>query len=292
MDHTDDRDKRPTQPITVPKAWQETGENAQPEAPDENDAQPDAGEQGTTKGRLRRVAEAEAPAISEEESDTLVEPVPGPAAEPPPTAPPLPASQAPPVVTQDHIDTPAPIPLTPAPVVMQEAPGGASRLLKTLVALSLLVSVLSLALTGYLIYRLMRVQSEAKAGIEEAMAALDSLGQEGFHYDFKFDNTVPFSGDIPFKQDLLFPFKGAIPINTTVKVPVDMGFLQTEIEVPIDTTFDLDLEVPISVDETIHVDTEIPLNLEIPIDIEPGDPALQEMLEPVRMWLERLAALF
>jgi hypothetical protein len=213
--------------------------------------------------------------------------MPGMGAEPTPLA-----GQTPAPISQDHIDTPAPIPLTPAPTAMMEAPRGTSGLLKVVVALSLLLSVMSLALSGYLGYRLWRVQAEAKAGLDEAIAALDSLGQDGFHYDFKFDNTVPFSGDIPFKQDLLFPFKGAIPIDTTVKVPVDMGFLKTEIEVPIDTTFDLDLEVPISVDETIHVDTEIPLNLEIPIDIEPDDPALQEMIAPVRMWLLRLAALF
>ncbi|MFC2023302.1 hypothetical protein ACFLT5_01035, partial [Chloroflexota bacterium] len=282
MEYREDRDERPTQPIAIPRDLQEAAENTQPASPVQNDRLPDAGEQGATKGRLRRVAEAEAPAAPPIENETLLEEVPGLATEPQPKDRAPHPSHEPPAVSQDHIDTPAPILLTPEPVVMQAPPRGTSRLLKIAVVLSLLLSIVSLTLAGYLSYRLMRVQSEARRGIEEAVAAIESVGQEGFHYDYKFENTVPFSGDIPFKQDLIFPFKGQIPINTTVKVPVDMGFLKTEIEVPIDTTFDLDLSVPIHVDETIHVDTEIPLSLEIPIDIEPGDPALQEMIDPIR----------
>ena len=167
-----------------------------------------------------------------------------------------------------------------------------SRVLWAGIGLCLVISLLSLALNVFLIYRLMEVQRKATTGLNEAIAALEDVGKDGFHYEFQFENTIPFSGDIPFKQDLVFPFEGEIPFNETIEVPIDVGIFQTVVEVPVNTSVYISTSVPIHIDETIHVDTAIPVSLTIPIDIEPGDPAIQQLIDPIREWLLELVELF
>jgi hypothetical protein len=190
---------------------------------------------------------------------------------------------------EDGITTPLPIPRPRSEVRAEPRGRGVSAVLWALVLLSLLVSLASLALNGFLIYRLMAVQQKAVDGLNTAIAGLENLGGKGFHYNFHVQRTIPFSGDIPFKQDLNFPFEGNIPINTTVPVPIDAGLLGTfEIKVPINTNVRIKTSVPIHVDETIHVSTEVPIDVQIPIDIEPGEPAIQELISPIREWLIEL----
>lgn len=194
-------------------------------------------------------------------------------------------------LSQDDIPTPVPMPIPAPPAELRTPPPrvGVPRALWVLVVLSLMISIFSLALNGILIFRLLGVRQTVVDGLDTALAAMDNLAGKGFHYDYHFNETIPFSGDIPIKQDLVFPFKGNIPINTTVRVPVDAGVLGTfNIDVPINTVFPVDLEVPISVDQTVHVETEVPLELQIPIDVKPDDPLIQQLLGPIQEWLLQL----
>lgn len=187
---------------------------------------------------------------------------------------------------QDQIPTPVPIVVPHSDFLERNRPGRPSGMLWGLAILALVISLASLALNGVLIYKLLSVRQPAADGLDAAIAALQNLEGEGFRYEYHFNQTVPFSGDIPFKQDLIFPFKGNIPINTTVRVPIDAGVLGTfTIDVPINTVFPVDLEVPIKVDQTIHVDTAIPLDMVIPIEIQADDPAIQELIDQILEWL-------
>lgn len=197
-----------------------------------------------------------------------------------------------PVQDQDKIPTPAPRP--PLREASQPAPRvrGTHWSLKVLVGIALIIALLSLALNGLLIYRLVAVQQKATESVDRAIATLDKLGQEGFHYEYRFNQTIPFSGDIPFKQDLVFPFEGTIPIDTTIEVPIDAGLVKTTIPVRVNTSVYVNTSVPVSIDETFHISTSIPVDLTIPIDIKPGDPAIQELIGQVREWLVELTKLF
>ena len=190
-----------------------------------------------------------------------------------------------PPVSQDEIATPTPVPMLPQNVRSQPKRQRGATALWVAIGITLALSLLSLALNGVLIYKLLDTRQKAIAHVEQAIAALENVAAKGFHYEYEFDRTIPFSGDIPFQQDIVFPFEGTIPFNTTVKVPIDMGLLQTEIEVPVDTSVYVNTSVPISVDETIHVDTEIPVSMTIPIDIQPNDPELQKMVDSLRDWI-------
>jgi len=203
-------------------------------------------------------------------------------------------SETQPPSEQDGIPTPVPFVVPSDKLETGPRPQrSGSCALWAVVILSLIISLASLSLNAVLIYKMLSVRDMAIEGLDAAIAAVDKLGGEGIHFEYHFQETIPFSGDIPIKQDLVFPFKGDIPINTTVKVPVNAGVLgQFVVEVPINTTFPVDLEVPISVDQTIHVETEIPLDMVIPIDVQADDPAIQHKLDQVLDWLLRLRESF
>jgi hypothetical protein len=295
MESVEDKHDSPTQPLSLPRDWEDGGgtEESLP-ANHEKMVQTseDADEVAVPKGWMRRVAEAEQFNTLADEEMALRSEADGP--EPDATQPvtvdvPVRDEVA---WREDEIDTPPPMPL-PAEVSYGEpGRGGASCALRAVIGFCLVISLLSLALNAFLIYKLMDVQRKATAGLNEAIAALEDVGKNGFQYEFHFENTIPFSGDIPFKQDIVFPFEGEIPFNTTVRVPIDVGLIKTEVEVPVDTSVYVNTSVPIYVDETIHVDTEIPVSLTIPIDIEPGDPAIQKLVDRIREWLLELMELF
>jgi hypothetical protein len=161
------------------------------------------------------------------------------------------------------------------------------------VVVSLVVSVASCALSGYLVYSLLAVRQLALEGVESALSALNGLEGKGFHYDYRFNKSIPIQADIPIQQDIVFPFEGDFPINTTVEVPIDAGVLGTiVVEVPINTSFYVSTAVPIKVDQTFSVSTTIPVDMTIPIDVSADDPEIQKMLEPVRQWLAELRNVF
>jgi hypothetical protein len=157
------------------------------------------------------------------------------------------------------------------------------------VGLCLIISLLSLALSAFMVYSLFSVRQTAVEGLDAAIEALDSFGGQGFHYEYALEKDIPISASIPIKQELDFPVEGTFPINTTIEVPIEAGILGTfVVEIPIDTSIDLKTSVPIHVDESFDIETTIPVSMTIPIDIQPDDPAMQDLLKGVREWLERL----
>ncbi len=160
---------------------------------------------------------------------------------------------------------------------------------RLLIGLCLVISLLSLALSAFMIYSLFRVRQTAVEGLDAAIGVLDSLSQEGFQYEYPFNQEIPISAEIPIRQEFVFPVAGTFPINTTIEVPINAGMLGTfVIEVPIDTSVEVETQVPIQLDESFQIDTTVPVSMSVPIDIEPGDPEMEKLLQGVREWLERI----
>jgi len=160
---------------------------------------------------------------------------------------------------------------------------------RALVSFCLVISLFSLALSAFLVYSLFHVRQTAVEGLDAAIEALDSLSQQGFQYEYPLNQEIPFSADIPIREELVFPIAGTFPINTTVEVPINAGILGTfVVEIPIDTSVEVSTSVPIRVDESFHIETSVPVSTTIPIDIDPNDPGMQELLDGIRGWIERL----
>ncbi len=184
-----------------------------------------------------------------------------------------------------------PVPHTHVPVVIDAAPVGPdgrrrSGLLGVLVGIALVLSLASLALSLLMIYSLSNAQRTAVEGIDSAINALDNLEGDGFHYEYRFEKTIPVSSSIPIEEEIVIPFSGDFPIDTEVQVPIDAGILGTfMIDVPINTSVQVDTEVPVRVDQTFEISTSIPVSMVIPIDVSPDDPAVQEAVGNLRAWL-------
>jgi len=184
-----------------------------------------------------------------------------------------------------------PLPQAHVPMVFDAASGRPSgqrpsAFLWVLVGLSLVLSLASLALSLAIVNSLSNAQRVAVQGLDSAISALDDLQGEGFHYEYRFEKTIPVSSSIPIQQEMVIPFSGDFPINTVVQVPIDAGILGTfTVDVPINTSVHVDTEVPISVDQTFDIDTTIPVSMVIPIDVRPEDPEVQNSLSGLRAWL-------
>jgi hypothetical protein len=161
------------------------------------------------------------------------------------------------------------------------------RGVRLLAGLCLIVSLLSLALSAMMLYSLFNVRQTVMKGLDAAIAAVDSFGEQGYEVEFPINQEIPISADIPIEQEMDFPFDGTFPFSTTVEVPIDTGFLGTFlIEVPIDTSFDIQMSVPIRVEESFHIETSVPISMTVPIEIRPDDPQLEGLLTEIRQWLE------
>jgi hypothetical protein len=187
---------------------------------------------------------------------------------------------------QDRIPTPVPLDVRVVNGGREPGSSTGSRALWVAIGLCLLISLASLALNVVLITNLLTVRQTFVAGVDQAISGLEALELNGFRYEYHLQQTIPFSGSIPFQQDMVFPFQGNVPIKTTVSVPIDAGILgKFNLDVPIDTSIPIDIQVPIHVDQTFHVETEIPLDMTVPIEISPNDPAIQKLIDGIREWL-------
>jgi len=157
-----------------------------------------------------------------------------------------------------------------------------------IVVLSLLLSLASLAFNALLIYKLYQVRQPTVGMLDEAITALDSLDNQTFTYEYHFQQNIPFEGDIPFEQEVMFPFKGTIPINTVVEVPVNTGLGSITIKVPINTQVYVDTSVPVKIDQTFHVKTEAPVDMSIPIRVQLDQSPTRDALQQVKEWLLEL----
>lgn len=167
------------------------------------------------------------------------------------------------------------------------------RLLWMVMAAVATLALVSLAVNVILVTRLLAIRTAVAGALDDASRSLDDLAGQGFKFDFPISQTVPFEGDVPFKQEFAFPFKGNIPIDTTISVPLDMGLLGRQvINVPVKTAVPVDITVPVRVDETFHVKTQVQVKMNVPIRIGANDPPLKDWIAQARQWLERIRRYF
>lgn len=175
MESIEDKHDSPTQPISLPSDW-EDGAGTEESRPADYDqvaqTAEDADEAAVPKGWTRRVAEVEqmgslandelalrpvADGTGPDTSATLTAAVPVRDEE---------------AWREDQIDTPPPMPLPAELKEAEPARRDASFGLRAVIGFCLVISLLSLALNVFLIYKLVDVQQKATAGLNEAIAAL------------------------------------------------------------------------------------------------------------------------
>ena len=152
--------------------------------------------------------------------------------------------------------------------------------------LSLALSGVSLLLVSGLIFQLLESRRVGRARIADARKLVREFSDDTFSYTVELDQSIPISTSIPFSQSVTVPFKAVLPVNTTIVVPLNLGFTTYNLSVPIRTTFPVDLEVTVPFSETVDVVTVVPVDLNVPVEIAIADLPLADYLQAVNTMLD------
>ena len=85
---------------------------------------------------------------------------------------------------------------------------------------------------------------EVSAGLDEAIAGLESFGTSTIEFSVPIDENVQFTTDVVINKEIQVPIKTTLPINesfkTTIKIAGPFGT-----EIPLNVTVPVNIEVPI-----------------------------------------------
>jgi hypothetical protein len=84
---------------------------------------------------------------------------------------------------------------------------------------------------------------------------------------------------VPIKRSLEVPIDTEVRIKQDITLPVDTGFGQVDIPIPIDATVPVSTSVPIQFDQTVNISTTVPIKLNVPIQIDVGSDQIGGYLD-------------
>jgi hypothetical protein len=157
--------------------------------------------------------------------------------------------------------------------------------LAALIVLAILTLV-SLALNGVVIFGLLRAQSIALdaqqiglGAVAEARSAITGVGDDTFAYTFEVRQDVPVETSVPFREEVIVPIQATIPISTVVVIPVNTGLLGTfDIDVPVRTLIPVNLDLTVPISHTVDIATVVPLDVDVPIEIALAETPLVDYI--------------
>jgi prefoldin subunit 5 len=120
------------------------------------------------------------------------------------------------------------------------------------------------------------------AGLDEAIAGLDSFGNSTVEFNVPIDQHVQFQTDVVINREIEVPIKTTLPINetfkTTIKVAGPFGIdIPLDVTVPVDIDVPIDLKVKVPIHETVPIDADVPVKLDIPISVDVNKTQLAEL---------------
>ena len=120
------------------------------------------------------------------------------------------------------------------------------------------------------------------AGLDEAIAGLESFGSSTVEFSVPIDENVQFATSVVIKRDIEVPIKTTLPIHesfdTTIKVNGPFGIdVPLDVNVPVNIEVPIDLVVTVPIDETIPVNADVPVKLDVPINVDVSNTQLAEL---------------
>lgn len=141
------------------------------------------------------------------------------------------------------------------------------------------LTLLSLALNGAVIYGLLQARQIALKAVVDARAIATGIGDETFSYTLEIHEEIPVAASVPFREEVTVPVQTTVPISTTVVVPINLGITSYNLKLPIRTIVPINLEFTVPVSKTVDVATTVPLDLVSPIEISIADTPLVGYLD-------------
>jgi MFS family permease len=139
--------------------------------------------------------------------------------------------------------------------------------------------------------QLVELEPTVSAGIDEAIAGLESFSSSTLEFDVAIDQNLPIDTEIVIDRTFNVPIKTSIPINesfeTTIEVQGPFGLtVPVDVTVPVDIDVPVDIEFKLPVNETIPIETNVPVNLDVPINVDIAGTELAELADALAAGLE------
>ena len=129
--------------------------------------------------------------------------------------------------------------------------------------------------------RIVALEPEFSAGIDEAISGLESFGSSTLTFDVDVDETIQIDTEVVIDRDIDVPIDETIPIDevidTTIRIDTPLGNIPVDVQVPVKLDVPIQLDVSIPVNETIPVTAEVPVKLAIPITVDVADTELASL---------------
>jgi len=139
--------------------------------------------------------------------------------------------------------------------------------------------------------QLVELEPTVSAGIDDAVAGLESFSASTLEFDVAIDEDVAINTEIVIERTFTVPIKTSIPINetfeTTIEVEAPFGLtVPVDVTVPVDIDVPVDLEITLPVNETIPVEANVPVRLDVPIRVDIADTELAELADALAAGLK------
>lgn len=158
-----------------------------------------------------------------------------------------------------------------------------------------LLTLLSLALNGVVIYGLLQArqialdaQQAALKTVTDARSVVAGVGDDAFSYTLKVEQEIPIAASVPFDEVVIIPVHTVVPIDTTVTVPIDLGITTYDLEIPIQTIVPVNLEFAVPISQTVDIVTSVPLDVDVPIEIPLAETPFVDYMDELDAGLARL----
>ncbi|HEX4980431.1 MAG TPA: hypothetical protein VFV63_01985, partial [Ilumatobacteraceae bacterium] len=139
--------------------------------------------------------------------------------------------------------------------------------------------------------QLVELEPTVSAGIDDAVAGLESFSSSTLEFDVAIDEDVAINTEIVIERTFTVPIKTSIPIKesfeTTIEVEAPFGLtVPVDVTVPVDIDVPVDLEITLPVNETIPVEANVPVQLDVPIRVDIADTELAELADALAAGLK------
>lgn len=154
---------------------------------------------------------------------------------------------------------------------------------------TLILAIVSLVVSGFILYGLLRVRQFGLTTVIEARTALSGLGDRAIETSIPFHEAVPIEAHVPLEQEFVVPIQTTIPFSTVVRVPIEVPLLGTRtIAVPVEAEVPVNLQVVIPISQTVEVKTAVMIDTQVPVRVEMRQLGLGDLVMRIDAALARI----
>lgn len=148
--------------------------------------------------------------------------------------------------------------------------------------LALALALCSVALNAVLLHRLREPERMVAPALERVLQRLEAEDVT-FRYTVRIPAGTPVHLDIPIDQKYNVRLNTTLPINTTVRLPINTPFGNRTVDVPVRANIPLRTDLPLHLRDTFRLRTETRAEVVVPLEVPLRDlplDALRRSLEP------------